>query len=72
VDVRLLRVDPERVLRVLRELRELRSLRVMGTLPDPVRVEPEAVLVLAVGPAWGALPAVAGGEAAAAMPQTLQ
>jgi hypothetical protein len=61
------RVDPERADRVLRVLRALRWLRVRGTLPDPVRVEPLAVLVLAVpvGPAGAAVPADA-------MPQTLQ
>jgi hypothetical protein len=65
--LRLLRVDPLRVEREERVLRALRSLRVIGTLPEPVRVEPPWVLVLAVvaGLAAGWLPG-------AAMPQTLQ
>jgi hypothetical protein len=66
VAVRPVRSEPERVLRVERVLRWL---RVSGSLPEPVRVEPVPVRVLAV--AAGAEAGVAAG-AAAAMPQTLQ
>jgi hypothetical protein len=59
------RIDPDRVLRVERVLRWL---RVIGSLPDPVRVEPLAVRVLAV--VAGAV--AAAGAPASAMPQTLQ
>jgi hypothetical protein len=60
------RIDPERVLRVDRVLRWL---RVIGSLPDPVRVEPLLVRVLAV--VAGDAAAKAAG-APSAMPQTLQ
>ncbi len=67
VAVRLLRVDPERVLRVERVLRWL---RVIGSLPEPVRVEPVPVRELAVVPVVAGAAAAAG--EAAAMPHTLQ
>jgi hypothetical protein len=57
VALRPVRIEPVRALRVERELRWL---RVIGTLPDPVRVEPVPVRVLAVAAgaaAAGAAPA---------------
>jgi hypothetical protein len=66
--VRPLRIEPERVLRVERELRWL---RVIGVLPEPVRVDPVAVRLLAVV-AVVAAPGAGFAPGAAAMPQTLQ
>jgi hypothetical protein len=65
VAVRLLRLEPDRVLRVERVLRWL---RVRGTLPEPVRVEPVPVRVLDVV-AVALAPAAPAG---AAIPHTLQ
>jgi hypothetical protein len=59
------RVEP---LRVERVERVLRALRVIGTLPEPVRLEPVAVRELAVV----AAPARGAAVAPPAMPHTLQ
>jgi hypothetical protein len=61
------RIEPDRVLLVERVLRWL---RVIGSLPEPVRVELLLVRVLAV--VAGAAGAETSGAAAAAIPQTLQ
>lgn len=65
--MRPLRIDPERVLRVLRVLRWL---RVIGTLPDPVRVDP--VLVLVLPPVVAVVAVAPFAVAGPAMPHTLQ